>query len=170
VAFAVGSLATVLRTGFAKEAVMMTRRLIRRSMMLVAVACSGVLAVPHHADAQTPQVKAAPAKAIGSVDGRDNFGAYCAACHGRDAKGNGPAAPALKGPLPDLTTIAKRNAGKFDALAIERVIAGSDKPRPAHGSLEMPIWGPVFRGVQSDAAAAVRLANLVKFLESIQQK
>jgi hypothetical protein len=41
---------------------------------------------------------------------------------------------------------------------------------PAHGSLDMPIWGPVFRNARGDAAAAVRLANLVKFLESLQQK
>ena len=148
----------------------MTSRLITRSMMLLPLAVAGMLAVPHRADAQAPQIKEAPARAIGSVDGRDSFGAYCAACHGRDAKGNGPAAPALKGPIPDLTTIARRNAGKFDGLAIERAISGTDKGRPAHGAPDMPIWGPVFRGVQSDAAAAVRLANLVKFPESIQQK
>lgn len=148
----------------------MTLGLIERSTRLLAVAFAGMLVVPYRADAQTPQIKEVPATAIASVDGRDSFGAYCAACHGRDAKGNGPAAPALKGPIPDLTTIARRNAGKFDAMAIQRVISGSDKARPAHGAPEMPIWGPVFRGVQSDAAASVRLANLVRFLESIQQK
>jgi mono/diheme cytochrome c family protein len=149
---------------------MMTFRPVPGSLVLSSVVLGGVLLAPHGAHAQATQVKEAPARPIGSVDGRDNFVAYCAVCHGRDAKGNGPAAPALKGPIPDLTTIARRNGGKFDALAIERVISGSDKVRPAHGSLEMPMWGPVFRSAQSDAAATVRLANLVKHLESLQQK
>jgi cytochrome c2 len=38
---------------------------------------------------------------------------YCAACHGIDAKGNGPAASTLKTLPPDLTTLAKRHMGKF---------------------------------------------------------
>jgi mono/diheme cytochrome c family protein len=104
------------------------------------------------------------------ADGKENFTAYCAVCHGNDAKGNGPAAPALKGPIPDLTTIAKRNAGKFDAVAMQRVVSGVDKPRPAHGTVDMPIWGPVFRNTQGDQATTLRVTNLVKYLESLQQK
>jgi mono/diheme cytochrome c family protein len=149
---------------------MMSFRPLRRSLALSILTAVGMCAGPDVAYAQAPQVKEAPVRAIGSVQGRDNFDAYCAACHGRDAKGNGPAASALKGPIPDLTTIARRNRGKFDGLAIERVISGSDRNMAAHGSLDMPVWGPVFRTAQSDASASVRLANLVKFLESIQQK
>jgi mono/diheme cytochrome c family protein len=153
-----------------REVVMMNFRRLDRSLLLLTVILGVVLVAPRRADAQVPQVKEVPARAIGSVDGSDSFSAYCAVCHGRDAKGNGPAAPALKSPIPDLTTIARRNGGKFDALAIERVISGSDKARPAHGSLEMPIWGQVFRTTQGDAAASIRLINLVKYLETIQQK
>lgn len=149
---------------------MTTLRPIGRCLLCVASVLCAALMVPRPSEAQVPQVKQAPALPIRSVEGGDSFTAYCAACHGRDAKGNGPAAPALKGPIPDLTTIARRNGGRFDSLAIERVINGSDKTPPAHGSLEMPIWGPVFRTAQGGAAATVRVANLVKYLESIQQK
>jgi mono/diheme cytochrome c family protein len=142
---------------------------LRRWPLSITIA-AGIFTAPTAAVGQAPQIKEVPARAIPSVQGRDSFDAYCAACHGRDAKGQGPAAPALKGPMPDLTTLARRNGGKFDALAVERAIGGSDRNRPAHGSLDMPVWGPVFRTAQSDAAAAVRLANLVKFLESLQQK
>jgi mono/diheme cytochrome c family protein len=57
---------------------------------------------------QTPEVKAVPYAAIQSVEGRENFTAYCAVCHGVDGRGNGPAAPAMKVPVPDLTTLAAR--------------------------------------------------------------
>jgi mono/diheme cytochrome c family protein len=39
------------------------------------------------------------------------FRSYCAVCHGLDAKGSGPAAPALKMEPADLTTLAKENQG-----------------------------------------------------------
>jgi mono/diheme cytochrome c family protein len=116
-----------------------------------------------------PTVKSAVAIPIISMEGGDNFSAYCAVCHGADAKGNGPAAPAMKVPVPDLTTIALRNKGKFNSIAVQAIIKGTHKlPTPAHGIETMPIWGEVFRG--SDAAATrLRIGNLVKYLESIQQ-
>ena len=103
-----------------------------------------------------------------SIEGRDNFLAYCAACHGVNGKGNGPAVPALKAPVPDLTTMTSRS-GKFDRVGVERFIAGVDKVPPAHGSADMPIWGPVFKSQGPQQAAAMRLQNLVKYLESIQR-
>jgi hypothetical protein len=115
-----------------------------------------------------PQIKTVPCKPIVSVEGKDTFGAYCAVCHGTDAKGQGPAAPALKGPVPDLTMIAKRH-GKFDAIAMERVVSGADKVPSAHGTVGMPIWGPLFKTADSDPGVAkLRIQNLVKYLQSIQ--
>ena len=44
-----------------------------------------------------------------------------------------------------------------------------DKIVAAHGSREMPVWGPIFHQIESDVDRGnVRLENLVKFLESIQ--
>jgi mono/diheme cytochrome c family protein len=131
------------------------------------------LGAPRWANAQTtkPEIKQVPARSIVSVEGKDTFAAYCAVCHGLDGKGNGPAVPALKVPVPDLTLTARRNAGKFDGVAVERVISGKDRVIPAHGTQEMPMWGPVFRSMRGEeTVATLRMANLVKHLESIQQK
>jgi mono/diheme cytochrome c family protein len=116
-----------------------------------------------------PQIKTVPCKPLVSVEGKDTYGAYCAVCHGADGKGQGPAAAALKGPVPDLTMIAKRHGGKFDAIAMQRVVSGADKVPLAHGSIAMPIWGPLFKSADVDPnVAKLRVENLVKYLESIQ--
>jgi mono/diheme cytochrome c family protein len=107
---------------------------------------------------------------IASVDGADMFRAHCAVCHGTNATGNGPASSALKVKPPDLTTIAKRNGNKFPRELIRGVIAGNDE-MTAHGSREMPIWGPIFHEIAWDQDLGhVRLENLTKYLESIQKK
>jgi hypothetical protein len=92
-------------------------------------------------------------------------------CHGKDGKGHGPAAAALKAPLSDLTTLAVRNQGRFSAKDVEDTILGRGKMTPAHGSEEMPIWGPVFRSMSAgEAGRDLRVTNLVKYLESMQKK
>lgn len=107
---------------------------------------------------------------IPSLEGPDLFHSYCAACHGADAKGGGPAAAALKTRVPDLTTISKNHGGTFPAKRIERVISG-DEIITAHGSRDMPIWGSIFHQVERDRDFGnVRLHNVTKYIESIQQK
>jgi len=122
-------------------------------------------------DQPPPQIKTAQAKAFVGIEGRDTFMAYCAVCHGVGGRGNGPAAPALKTPVPDLTTLGQRH-GTFDAINVERVITGVDKMPPAHGDLTMPIWGPVFKATAADSetTAKLRAANLVQYLKAIQVK
>ena len=121
---------------------------------------------------EKPAVKSAPMRTIVSVEGKDNFEAYCAVCHGKDAKGTGPAAPAMKTPVPDLTLIAKRHGGKFDPIEIENTIRGTDKrlATPAHGVETMPVWGDAFRGTEDPAVTTMRVTNLVTDLKSIQVK
>jgi mono/diheme cytochrome c family protein len=105
---------------------------------------------------------------IQSVEGPDLFRAYCASCHGKDAKGNGPAAVALKPKVPDLTLLAKNNGGKFPEDRVRKTIMGDDA-LTAHGSREMPVWGPVFHQIENDTDwGNVRLANLTRYLKSIQ--
>ena len=117
-------------------------------------------------DAQT--VKQGTAPRIQSVEGVDSYKAYCAVCHGPQAKGNGPAATALKKVPADLTTIAKRNGGTFSAPDVEAVIMGQ-QVMASHGSRDMPIWGPVFRSLASDPSfMKLRVQNLVDYLKSIQ--
>jgi mono/diheme cytochrome c family protein len=127
--------------------------------------------VPGAAQGVTPHVEKAPYIAMVSIAGKDNFEAYCAVCHGIDAKGGGPAAPAMKAPVPDLTTLAARNGGKFNAAAVEYVIRGTGKmATPAHGVSEMPVWGYIFDPeLWNRDVTALRVTNLVKYLESIQR-
>lgn len=97
--------------------------------------------------------------------------AYCASCHGADAKGNGPAAPALKTPPTDLTLLSKQSGGTFPEAHVATVIRG-DSVTAAHGGKDMPVWGPVFLqlGQHDSAQVQLRIRNLIKYLESIQQK
>jgi mono/diheme cytochrome c family protein len=97
------------------------------------------------------------------------FREYCAACHGPEGKGNGPAAPALKTAPADLTRISARNGGTFPVAKVRRYIQGLDE-LPAHGNRDMPVWGQLFRGmVGGEAAAQLRVQQLVEYLQKMQQ-
>ena len=74
------------------------------------------------------------------MEGPAVFQAYCAVCHGKDARGGGPAAGALKRRTPDLTRISRRNGGIFPFESVQKIISGKGPGIPAHGSREMPIW------------------------------
>jgi mono/diheme cytochrome c family protein len=106
---------------------------------------------------------------ISSIQGPALFKAYCASCHGVDAKGNGPLAPALKAFPPDLTRISVRYDGMFPLTRIERIIAGDEQLLRGHGSSDMPVWGPIFSQVEQDRdLGRVRIDNLTKYLRDIQ--
>jgi hypothetical protein len=62
--------------------------------------------------------------------------------HGKDAKGDGPAAAALRVSPANLTELAKKNNGKFPADHVATVQRSSISG--AHESPEMPVWGPLF--------------------------
>ena len=116
-------------------------------------------------------VKRVPAHSTNAVAGQDLYREYCAVCHGSDAKGGGPAAAALKMAPSDLTTISRRNGGKYPEVKVLRSINGQGANIPAHGSADMPIWGQIFRSVSSDQNLSdMRVYNLVKYLEKIQVK
>ena len=113
-----------------------------------------------------------PPLVLKSLDGRDLYNAYCASCHGRTGTGDGPVVPALKAPPPDLTLLAKREGGVFPAARVGLMLSGPRRAvLPAHGSVDMPVWGPIFRALDpNDTLAAIRVANLVTYVESIQVK
>ena len=127
-------------------------------------------AAPHAAPDSKGQPGEQLERLIYSVKGPDLFRAHCGACHGSGGKGDGPLAPALKTKVADLTVLAKNNGGQFPSARVRRIIMGDDVSA-SHGSREMPIWGPIFHQIESDQDFGnVRLQNLVKYLESIQQK
>ena len=113
---------------------------------------------------------ASPTPVIESMYGPDLYRRYCATCHGRDGKGDGPAGRALKVPPSDLTTLARREKGVFPASAVETVIRGGTT-LAAHGSVEMPVWGPIFYALDPmDSHVRARIAALVAHIATIQQK
>jgi len=110
-----------------------------------------------------------PPLVISSLSGRDLFQFYCSTCHGREGKGDGPVAASLTQRPADLTTISRRREGRFPSDEIERFVTGDNRPIAAHGSREMPVWGPIFRSLEPhDRLTAVRIANVVAYIESIQ--
>jgi mono/diheme cytochrome c family protein len=111
-----------------------------------------------------------PSLVTQSMSGDDLFRFYCATCHGRDGKGDGPVAAALNRRPADLTTIAKRNGGRYPKDRLERFVAGDREATLAHGSSEMPVWGPIFQALDPrDTVNRVRIQNLVAFIESLQK-
>jgi mono/diheme cytochrome c family protein len=140
------------------------RTLILGSLILLPVSC--VLAQANNPD---------PTKKIEitfSLSGQEMYQTWCASCHGLNGKGNGPAASALKKTPVDLTLLAKKNGGKFPAERVRTYIEGADaKTTDAHGSRDMPIWGNVFRNIDSsNAAVTYRLFALSTYLETLQAK
>jgi mono/diheme cytochrome c family protein len=99
------------------------------------------------------------------------FMSYCAPCHGKEAKGNGPAAVALKIRPTDLTALAQKNGGKYPAMKVTAVLSGR-VDLAAHGNKEMPVWGTVFWRMSGGHEAEVqqRVANLNHYIESLQVK
>jgi mono/diheme cytochrome c family protein len=134
---------------------------------------AAVLALALMASAQEAKkaIKHVPIRPVSPASGQEMYKTYCAVCHGTDAKGNGPAAEALKVPPTDLTTLAAKNAGKYPAMKVSAVISGQEV-LPAHGSKEMPIWGHLFRSISGGHQGEVqqRITNLNQYIESLQKK
>jgi mono/diheme cytochrome c family protein len=115
-----------------------------------------------------PQVNQAQFPPTYVPSGEVMYKQYCAACHGADAKGHGPATGSLKAPPPDLTTLADRHDGKFPYGYVSDVLLLG--PLAAHGSAAMPTWGPIFLALdkRSENAVRQRIKNLSDYLASVQ--
>lgn len=139
----------------------MTMRLLAIALLLATTATAG----------EPQSVNITPTLVMPSMSGPDIFRYYCATCHGRDARGKGPTASALKTPPTNLTKLAANNHGQFPAERVRRLIGQGRSDSPAHGSSEMPVWGPIFQLLDpSDTIAQSRIDNLVAYLKSIQAR
>jgi mono/diheme cytochrome c family protein len=127
----------------------------------------GLIGIAQNQKAQEPETT----RLIDSIQGPQLYMAYCAACHGRGGKGDGPMAKSLKVATPDLTAIASRNGGKFPLVRVQRIISGEEQLPTGHGTREMPVWGPIFSQVAWDQdLGRVRIYNLALYLETMQTR
>ena len=135
------------------------------------VFCAALVSILSFARAQEKQIKKTQVKPNNPTSGAQMFKEYCAVCHGPGGKGDGPAATALKVPPPDLTTLAQRHDGKFPDDYVANVLKSGVKT-PAHGSAEMPVWGPLFEIMNrmDETQVTLRMTNLTNYLKSIQKK
>jgi mono/diheme cytochrome c family protein len=143
-----------------------------RTVIMVLAASLSVGVMPTAPRPQQTADRKTPDLIIRSLAGRDLFNFYCASCHGVDGKGGGHVAAALRTLPPDLTMLTERNGGTFPGAKVEEVIRGDKRAAAAaHGSSDMPVWGPIFRGLDSRKEVNdARIENLVKYIESIQAK
>ena len=142
---------------------------VRYLACIFAIAVAGL--VISRAQESNTAVKREAAPMTSPASGKEMFVSYCASCHGKDAKGDGPAANALKQLPADLTTLAKRNGGKYPTDKVTTILRGQTKLM-AHGDQEMPVWGPVFWRLSGgrEEQVQMRIANLNRYLESLQEK
>lgn len=100
----------------------------------------------------------------------------CAACHGREGRGNGPLAEALSMRPADLTSLGARNGGVFPYDRVVAIIDGRYAV-PGHGDRDMPVWGQQF--LEQDAKmygreggemlTAERIRALTGYVEQLQR-
>jgi len=101
----------------------------------------------------------------------------CQVCHGATGKGDGPFTEIMTVPIPDLTTIAHRNGGRFPIEEILKIIDGRVEIR-GHG-FPMPVWGTRFKAeaednlerwdVATELLVRSRILELAFYLHSIQE-
>ncbi len=136
---------------------------------LAAVIVAGV-AYANHSMAKTVII---PVSKAPLNNGKQMYVNYCAPCHGVEGTGNGPAAAALKRQPANLATLSRNNGGRFPSTHIVSVLQFG-AANPAHGTAEMPLWGPMLGSMDTatnDAdARALRIANLSRYLQSLQQR
>lgn len=120
---------------------------------------------------QTPSKLVIPVHKTDATSGRQMYTNYCAPCHGTDGRGTGPAAAALKSRPTDLTVLTKNNHGKYpDSHVVAILQFGTETS--AHGSEQMPVWGPILGSMNrtNSQEKLLRISNLSHYLESIQER
>jgi 3'-phosphoadenosine 5'-phosphosulfate sulfotransferase len=68
--------------------------------------------------------------------------------------------------------LTQRNGGTFPRERVIRLIEEGKPAEEAHGSGEMPVWGPIFSAMSHGSFKATnpRVEDVVSYLESIQAK
>ena len=147
----------------------------KRALVVIALVSLSGAGFAQNPPAPSPPASTAPAAdAVKAATGPDLGEAaageviymrYCAACHGKALKGDGPVASGLNKKPIDLTQLAKKNNGLFPFDKVAAMIDGRQSTR-MHGTPDMPVWGEIFAMTKgSDApnaeSAVKRITNYV---------
>lgn len=106
------------------------------------------------------------------ISGKGQYRTHCAQCHGMDAKGDGPVAPALKTPPADLTMLAKNNGGVFPEDKVLSTIKASS-PIQAHASVAMSMRSSSESGTGAQFTGAEiqqKVKLIADYLKGLQAK
>jgi len=141
--------------------------------LLLAGVAAAIVAGVGYANQSVAKTVIIPVSKAPLNNGKQMYVNYCAPCHGVEGKGNGPAAAALKRQPANLAALSRNNGGKFPSTHIASVLEFG-AANPSHGTAEMPAWGPMLGSVDTatnDAnVRALRISNLSRYLQSLQQK
>lgn len=125
-------------------------------------------------------VVATTAFAANTTDiGKTEYEQSCATCHGMDGKGRGSISQTFQLTVPDITTMTRRNAGRFPVARVYAVIDGREEVK-AHGTRDMPIWGKYYSlsseprfddyAYNPEVAVRARILALIDYLHRLQQQ
>jgi mono/diheme cytochrome c family protein len=110
--------------------------------------------------------------------GKNEYQKHCAVCHGVSGKGDGIYADLLKSGtvVANLTELSKKNNGVFPFARVSETIENGVPG--AHGTKEMPIWGPRYRieagqslyDEYTEAYVRARILALTEYIYSLQAR
>lgn len=140
-----------------------------KSLLVMAMAAVVATSLSFANQAQSKLV--IPVEKTTPTSGKQMYTSYCAPCHGTDGRGHGPAATALKTQPTDLTELTKNNHGKYPDTHVAAVLQFGSEVQ-AHGSAQMPIWGPILGNMNrtNSQERLLRISNLSHYLETIQER
>lgn len=130
--------------------------------MYMLVALVAVLAAPSPPDG--------PAAPSSTTNGAVLYQNHCAACHGPEARGDGPLADVIAYRPADLTRIALRSRGEYPAARVRDIIDGR-KPVKGRFAAGMPVWGEAFKNPDdgySERALREKIAALTEYVGTLQ--
>jgi len=139
--------------------------------MMSQVLCVALLVGGATAASRNQGATVSPTLVLPSMSGRDIYQYFCATCHGRDGRGNGPLASELRTRPANLTVLAANSGGQFPVERVRAFVTHRGADTPTHGSPDMPVWGPIFQALDAtDQIAQARIDNVVAYIRSIQSK
>lgn len=152
----------------------MKQLVISLSLVLCAGAAIGYAQAPSNSHTQqstTPKmkIKMVPIRNHPVDAGKEMYSSYCAPCHGENGKGYGPAAPALKKAVPDLTSLSARNDGQYPKHLVFTLLSQHSALHPQVDS-DMPDWYRAFVSLDRSCPvkSEMRARSIDRYVKTLQ--